>query len=201
MTSSVLAEILARLDLIVFERLPEGGFLRIAPPQLPPWFGPPFIQATGNEPLTLAEAFPFLERFLVDAEQVWQEPGEGRLRSEPFTATDPAGREVALVASAIAFGTRGFLILELLFDFEERRRTLQTAREQALAHEAHVRRTGALLPSVETVQRLAQQLVAGGLSPEQEQLVAEMRERLASLAGSIDSLAPLPKGVSRRARR
>ena len=201
-TRNLPGDILARLDLVVFERLSGGAFLPLASAQLPAWIARWPVESAEAEPVTIAQAFPFLERFLVDAEEVWQKPGAGRLRSEPFTATDPAGREMALVATAIAIGTRHFLILELLFDFEERRQTLQRAREQALEHEAHVRRTGALLPDVETVQQLVQQLTDSGLTPDQQRLAADVREGLASLAASIERLAPLPKGVSReRSRR
>jgi hypothetical protein len=199
--SSVLAEIVGRLDLVVFERLPEGIFWRIAPDQSPAWFSRLFPEAERNEPITIAQAFPFLEPFLSAADDVWRKGGGECLRSDVFMETDPSGGEVPLVASALAIDRRCFLILELPYDFEERRRTLQSARQHALEHEAHVRRTGALLTPVDAAQRLAQQLATSGLTPEQQQLAAGIREQLANLAVSIETLAPLPKGVARRSHR
>jgi hypothetical protein len=198
--NSVLGEIIARLDVVVFERLPEGGFWRIASDRPPAWFSRLFPEAAPSEPVTIAQAFPFLDPFLSAAEDVWREGSEERLRSDAFTVTDPSGGEIALVASAVAIDHRSFLILELSSDFDERRRTLQSAREHVLAHEEHVRRTGALLSAVDAAQQLAQQLATSGLTPEQQQLAAGIREQLASLAASIETLAPLPKGVSRRSR-
>lgn len=199
MTTSVLNAIIASLDLIVFERLPEGGFLRIAPAQLPAWFSRLSRQAAEHEQVSLAQAFPFLERFLVEAEDVWkEEERDRRLRSEPFMATDPAGGDVAVVASALALGARRFLILERPVEFEERRATLQRARQQALEHEAHVRRTGALRPAIDELQRLLDRIEASGVAPGQRQLVTEARDRLSGLAAALDELAPLPKGVKRR---
>jgi hypothetical protein len=200
-TSSVLGEVLARLDLVVFERLPEGVFWRIAREQPPAWFSRLFPEAAQSEPgTTISQAFPFLEPFLSAAEDVWREGSEQRLRSDAFPVTDTSGGEIALVASAVAIDDRCFLILELSYDFEERRRTLQSARQHVLAHEEHVRRTGALLTPVDAADQLARQLSESGLTPDQQHLATRIREQLASLAGSIETLAPLPRGVSRRSR-
>src|SRR5262245_56329226 len=119
--SRVLSEIVGRLDLVVFERRPDGIFWRIAPDQPRAWFSRLFPEAERNAPITIAQAFPFLEPFLSAAEGVWREGREERLRSDAFTVTDPSGGQIALVASAVAVDNRSFLILELPYDFEERR--------------------------------------------------------------------------------
>jgi hypothetical protein len=111
-----------------------------------------------------------------------------------------AGVETFLVASALAIEHRNFLILEKPSDLDERRRTLQQAREHTLAHEEHVRRTGALREPVGAARQLLDRLEATGLGPEQQALAAAIGERLASVASSLETLAPLPKGVSRRRR-
>jgi hypothetical protein len=197
-TETFLAEILARLDLVVFERLPDGVFLRVGSAQPPAWFTRLFLDAAGGEPITLSEAFPFLAEFIVEAENSWSQGRELRLRSDPFVMPDPSGGEIGLIASAVAAGHRRLLVLELSGEFDERRALLQRAREHALAHEDHVRRTGALQTQVDAAQRLAGQLAASGLSAEQQRLAAGLRDQLASLSESLDALAPLPKGVSRR---
>lgn len=197
-SSSALAGILTRLDMVVFQRLPEGVFLRIGSAPPPDWFSRVLLDAAADEPVTIAQAFPFLERFLGDAEVFWHKQREQRLRSDPFTVMDPAGGEVTLVATAVVADKAGFLILESPADFDEHRRTLQRARENVLAHEEHLRRTGELLTPIEAAQRLTEQLAASGLAPEQEKLAAGIRDHLAGVAASIATLAPLPKSTPRR---
>ena len=197
----VLAGVVARLDLVVFERQADDTFVRVGSAPPPEWCNRLFPDPMRNEPLTIADSFSFLGHFLADAEDVWRGGGEGRLRSEVFTATDAFGEDVALAAWAVVVVNRCFLILEMPYDFEERRRALQSAREHVLAHEAHLRRTGALLAPVEEARRLAQQLSTSGLTPEQQELAGHIGQQLASVSASIESLAPLPKGVSRSSRR
>jgi hypothetical protein len=200
-TSNSLADtILAKLGLVVFERLPDGVFMRIAPARAPEWFSRLYLGASGSAPVTLQEAFPFLEGFLLEADEIWRGAATERLRSEPFTILDRAGVETLLVASALAVEHRSFLILEQPDDFDERRRTLQRAREHTLAHEDHVRRTGALLEPIEAARQLLHRLEATGLGPDQQTLTAAIGERLASVTSSLETLAPLPKGVPRRRR-
>jgi hypothetical protein len=199
--ADVLAEILARLDLVVFERLPEGVFQRVGTANPPEWFGRMFLDAAPETPITVAAAFPFLERFLSTAEAAWRQGDLRKLRSAAFAMADPAGGEIGLVASAIAVEHRRFLVLEASAEFDERRRMLQRAREHALAHEDHVRRTAALMTPVNAALKLAQQLAdESGHPAEQRRLASELREQLAGIAAAIETLAPMPKGVTRGGR-
>lgn len=200
MNNALLEGILTRLDLVVLERLPHGLFLRLGTAPPPLWFSHVIVTAKDNEPVTVAEAIPFLEHFLGEAEPFWRDVREGRLRSEPFTIADPEGGEIGLVASAIGLGHRHFLVLELAADFEERRRSLQTAREHVLEHEDHVRKTGELLTPLGAAQKMAEQLGASGLSAGQQALARSIRDELAAVAASIEALSPLPKGVRRGGR-
>jgi hypothetical protein len=200
-TNTFFDAILSALDLVVLERLPHGIFLRmgIAPP--PSWFSHVIATAGENEPVTVAQALPFVGHFLDDAEFFWRQARNGRLQSDPFTMTDAAGAEVVLVASALVVGHRHLLVLESPGDFEERRRALQSARESVLEHEAHVRRTRALLARIDAARALTDQLANSGLTPAKQQLAAEISEQLASLASAVEELAPLPKGVTSGQRR
>lgn len=199
MQSTLPEEILARLDLVVLERLPDGVFVRIGAPP-PQWFADIMRAAGETRHVTLAEALPFLEHFLTDAENHWRAGGQQRLRSETFVATHAAGGEVGLTASALSIGHRHLLFLELAGDFDERRRALQSARENVLDHEAHVRRTGALRTPLGVAQKLAQQLARSGLTPAQQDLADELARQLTAMSETVDSLAPLPKGVTRSGR-
>lgn len=194
MTDKFFDAILSTLDLVVLERLPHGIFLRMGTAPPPSWFS--HVMATAGEPVTVAQALPFVGHFLDDAEFFWRQARNGRLRSDPFTMTDAAGAEVVLVASALVIGHRHLLVLESPGDFEERRRALQSARETVLEYEAHVRRTRALLARIDAARALTDQLGNSGLTPAKQQLAAEIGEQLASLAGTVEELAPLPKGVT-----
>ena len=198
---TVFGDIMTRLDMVVFERLPEGDFARIGPDQPPAWFSRVWLDVARGQAVTIVQVFPFLDRFLSEAEEFWHERGTGRLRSDPFAITDPSGGELTLAASAIVIDERRFLIIELPAGAEDQQRTLQRAREQALAHEAHLRRTAALIGPVVAAQQLTQQLAAAALTPEQQHHVGAIQEQLANLAASIETLAPVPKGVSRRTMR
>lgn len=199
MSNTFCEEVLRGLGLVLLERLPHGLFLRFGRQEPPGWFRHVMLSANENEPVTVAEALPFVGEFLDPAEAFWREGRDGCLRSDHFTVVDPQGAEIGLVASALVVGHRHFLVIELFADFDERRRALQNARENVLEHEDHVRRTGALLTPLGAVQGLAERLAASGLTGEQQALSTAIREGLAALASSIESLAPLPKGV-RRAR-
>ena len=197
MTDAVLAELLTRLDLVVFERLPGEVFVRVGSDRPPSWFSRLSLTSR-EEAITIEQVMPFVGEFLAEANEAWRAGGEKRLCSDPFTVTDTTVGEVALVASAVVVANRCFLILESPYNFEERRAALQTARENVLAHEEHLRRSGALLRPIDAAQQLMQQLTASGLAPEQQILAARISEQLESISASVESLAPLPKGVSRR---
>lgn len=194
MTDSVLDDIFARLDMVLFERHPDGPIARVGSASPPEWFNRlPAVRDRDD-----VQALPFFANFLVDAEQFWREGGQGRLRSDPVMVTDASGAEVPLLVHAVGVDERRFLILELPFEFEERRRVLQSARELALARDAHVRNTRALLGAVDDARRLAHQLAAGELTSDQRQLARGISDQLASLSATLEALAPLPRGVSRR---
>ncbi len=196
MTNKLFEEILGTLELVVLERLPHGIFLRMGTAPPPSWFSHVIAAAGENVPVTVAQAFPFIGHFLDEAEFFWRQARNGRLRSDPFTMKDASGVEVVLVASALVIGHRHVLVLESPGDFEERRRALQSARETALEHEAHVRRTRALLARVDAARALTEQLANSGLTLARQQLAVEVGEQLASLGTAVEELAPLPKGVT-----
>ena len=196
MTNTLFEAILSTLDLVVLERLPHGIFLRMGTAPAPPWFSHVIATAGENEPVTVAQALPFVGHFLDDAEFFWRQAKNGRLRSDPFTMTDGTGAEIVLVASALVIGHRHLLVLELPADFEDRRRALQSARETVLEYEAHVRRTRALLARIDAARALIDQLGNSGLTPAKQHLAAEIGDQLASLATAVEELAPLPKGVT-----
>lgn len=196
MSNTLLEGVLSTLGLVVLERLPHGIFLRMGTAPPPPWFSHALATAGENQPVTVAQALPFVGHFLDEAEFFWRQAQNGRLRSDPFTMTDAGGAEVVLIASALVVGHRHLLVLESPGDFEERRRALQSARETVLEYETHVRRTRALLARIDAARALTDQLANSGLAPGKQQLAAELAEQLTALATAVEELAPLPKGVT-----
>jgi hypothetical protein len=191
------AELVAALDLVVFERMPDGVFLRIGLGQPPAWFAQSFREASQGHPVTLAEAFPFLESFLPEAENLWRGGRSGRIRSEAFVV-NLSGGELALVATALSIGHRHLLVIELPPDFDERRSALQGARDHALAREQLVGRIAALVAPAGAAVRLTDQLLATGLSAQQQQLATAVKETVTKVVKGLEQIAPPRSGVTRR---
>jgi signal transduction histidine kinase len=135
MNTAVLAELFAVLETVVLERLSEGSFRVLG--NLPDWFACLCPEATTKQDgLELGEQFPFLDNFLIEAEDFWRERRAGRLKSGAWNETDSSGQEHHLEASAICLGTAKVLLIESLgAAYIETQSWLQKARENRLAHE------------------------------------------------------------------
>lgn len=128
--------------LAVLEALGVALFVRTAPGALrlsgdaPDWLRQfwPGVAALGAE-LPVSEVSPFLENFLVDAEECWS-AGEGRARSGPWVEHDAAGAETQLEATALTAGGQPVLLIERLGEvFEAKKLVLQKARENVIAYQ------------------------------------------------------------------
>ena len=119
----------AALDQAVMTRTGAGAFRLAAPP--PAWLDRFFeAKMAVGDPIAPGNRFPFLENFLFDAEAFWAASAEGRIRSGSWVEEDPAGREWALEAAAVALGQEKVLLLSFLGGaHEERVDALQSARE------------------------------------------------------------------------
>jgi hypothetical protein len=197
MTNTFFEEILSALGVVLLERLPHGLLLRIGRKEPPEWFRHVMVAGKENEAVTVADAMPFVGEFLDSAESFWRAGRDGSLRSEAFTIVDSRQTEIGVVASALVIGHRHLLALEQAAGFDERRRALQSVRQNELEHDEHVRRTGALLTPIGALRDLADRLGASGLTADQAALSTAIREQLTALASSVQTLAPLPKGVRR----
>ena len=114
----------------------EAGALRIAgvPPQ---WLARlwPSVAYPGAK-LQLAEASPFLENFLIDAQEGWREAGGQRIRSGPWVERGPDGTEMQLEATALLAEGQAVLLVKRLGEaFETSRMVLQRARETVIAYQ------------------------------------------------------------------
>ncbi len=90
---------------------------------------------TGNNALDSGVS-PFLENFLIDAEECWRAGGEKRANSGPWIEQDAQGSDVQLEATALSLDGQAVLLLERLGEaFETRKVMLQKARENVIAYQ------------------------------------------------------------------
>lgn len=125
-------ELLAALEVAVLEEKPAGMLKPIG--TVPEWFRR-FRPAAASAPETLGRALgsPFLENFLVDAEDFWNHRGPGRLRSGLWTEAGAAGSEIELEASAVCVGSKRILLLQIqTLVHQEKQAVLQRARSNNL---------------------------------------------------------------------
>ena len=102
----------------------------------PGWLGAlwPALRKSGQI-LPVANASPFLENFLIDAEECWRNGGSGQAKSGPWVETG-SGTELQLEATAMTANGQSLLLLERLGEaFEAKKSVLQRARETVIAHQ------------------------------------------------------------------
>ena len=126
--------ILETLGFVFFTR-EESGALRLSS-QRPDWLRQLWPQLERDDFLPLADASPFLENFLIDAEECWKNAAEARAESGPWIEQNNAGEPVELQATAMTAAGRSILLLERLGEsFAAKKAILQQARETVIAHQ------------------------------------------------------------------
>lgn len=180
------------LDLVVLEQLP-GGFVQITAGSLPPWFVRAFRTAEDGQHVTLLDALPALDAFLVEANAFWDRATEGRLAGEPFLVTDGPSHEIPVTATAVKLGGRRILLLQPDAGYTERQHILQRAREQALAHDRVVRQIQDLHRPVAQLARQCDQLLTTELSDDQRAMVGGIAAQVTAVRGILDDLPRAPR--------
>ncbi len=135
-SNSIFESFLVSQGYALFESLGDGKFLPVG--NCPSWCRDilDLTSPTTEEPIALANHSPFLENFLVDAEDFWNSKTEGAVNSGNWTERDKNGREVPLEAFALSLDNKKILILQnLSAHFAEQQQWFQTARDSLLAHE------------------------------------------------------------------
>ncbi|AFY56600.1 histidine kinase [Rivularia sp. PCC 7116] len=133
MSESLTAEIFAALDILVLERLDIGKFKFIG--DIPKWvrrFCRKNLQS-GMEILVPEEDFPFIENFLIDAEEYWLENSNKPLKSGIWSDFDIGSKEFHFEASALVVDDKKILLIEMMSDsYIEKQNLIQQARENKL---------------------------------------------------------------------
>src|SRR5437762_3137842 len=111
-TDSPAQAVLETLGYALFRR-EHSGALRLSG-RAPAWLAVLWPALQKSEPvLTVADASPFLENFLIDAEECWRNDGAGPVKSGPWVETG-SGTEVHLEATAMTANGQSLLLLERL---------------------------------------------------------------------------------------
>ena len=126
--------VLEALGLVLFAR-EKPGTLRLLG-KAPAWLGElwPALRKKGAI-LPMTDASPFLENFLIDAEECWSTGGDGQAKSGPWVETANDAK-VQLEATALTANGQSLLLLQRLGEeFEAKKSVLQHARETVIAHQ------------------------------------------------------------------
>jgi len=92
--------------------------------------------------ICLAEASPFLENFLVDAESFWNSDRPGSADSGVWIERGSGGSETPLEATALRLEGKPVLVIRnLAGTYADRQRVFQTARDSLLEHERLIKET------------------------------------------------------------
>lgn len=134
-TGALIEALLRSQGLAVFARVGAQRFRAIG--NFPEWLveigG---AQAAPDGTLQLGERFPFVENFLVEAEQLWKTESAEHKNSGLWIEKGADGREVALEASALwLLGMPILLLRNPQETFQDQSRWLQTARQSRLKHD------------------------------------------------------------------
>jgi signal transduction histidine kinase len=120
------------IEIAVFVKEESGRFTLEVCPQ---WLGRLWPEAEAGSSLDVADRFPFLEPFLVEAKEICTGEDSDPVRSGWWMETLDTGREIPLEAAAVRSGDRCVLLIRIpLEEYEEKRRLLQKAREHSLEH-------------------------------------------------------------------
>ncbi len=129
---NVVENFLTEMGFALLEYRGKGTFLPIA--RLPEWFSN--LWGSSSNAIPLAEACPFLENFLLEAEAFWEAPNAAPCQSETWVEKVHGDREIPLQARALLLGGKRVLaIFNPDAQFHERVQMLQTARNALLDRE------------------------------------------------------------------
>ena len=196
--ATMLAALIAMLDAVVLERVEGGAFRQLRHEPSPSWFDEAFRDVARGTPVTLLEVFPVLDGFLSEAEVFWSRMAYGHLEGEAVVVTGPGGRNLPLVATAVALEGHHFLLLQRVTGFNDRQHILQRAREGALEHERVVKRIDALRWPVERLTRVLRDLTGTTDPTEPSRAVASVQAELDTIREILEDLPKAPRGTTAR---
>lgn len=138
-SNAIFEGFLSKQGYALFEYAGDGLFRTIG--NFPAWLAKIWgLEAKHATSLRLGDFSPFLENFVLDAEEFWKSKDEGPLKSGNWTESSPDGTETPLEASALRIADRRILLVRnFTSSFAEQQPWLQTARDSLLEHERLMR--------------------------------------------------------------
>ena len=133
--NSIFESFLAGQGYALFEYLGDGDFRVLG--AWPDWCANIWgAQPNSAQPIDLADKSPFLENFLVDAEEFWRARLSGSANSGNWIERGADGCEIPLEATARSLDGKRILLLQNLSEsFGQQQQWFQTARNSLLEHE------------------------------------------------------------------
>jgi signal transduction histidine kinase/CheY-like chemotaxis protein/HPt (histidine-containing phosphotransfer) domain-containing protein len=133
--NSIFESFLAGQGYALFEYLGDGDFRLLG--EWPDWCANIWgAQPNSDQLIGLADKSPFLENFLVDAEEFWRAHSPGSANSGNWIERGADGSEIPLEASARSLDGKRILLLQNLSEtFGQQQQWFQTARNSLLEHE------------------------------------------------------------------
>ena len=134
-TNSIFESFLAGQGYALFEYLGDADFRLFG--EWPEWCANIWDAVpSGGQPIRLSDKSPFLENFLVDAEEFWRALSPGSVNSGNWIERGADDGEIPLEASARTLDGKRILLLQNLSEtFEQQQKWFQTARDSVLEHE------------------------------------------------------------------
>lgn len=134
MTDTPLADLFTALDMVVMQRVGPGSFYLHGTPSA--WMRRVNARWKGERQLLASRTFPFLDHFLVEAEEFWATGEPGRVSSGLSSEPGADGKDFHFEAWALTVQPDAqYLVLELRREGAELQAVLQRAREGLLEHE------------------------------------------------------------------
>ncbi|MGB0034660.1 MAG: HAMP domain-containing sensor histidine kinase, partial [Candidatus Acidiferrales bacterium] len=138
-SNPIFESFLANQGFALFEYLGEGAFRAIG--RCPEWLEKVWGAGVNRtKTIRLAEQSPFLENFLIDAEEFWNSKSEGAANSGNWLERGADGKETPLEALALWLDKkRVLLVRNFTSSYAQQQQWLQTARDSLLEHERLMR--------------------------------------------------------------
>lgn len=138
MIQSIEADLFAALDIVVMEFLDDGYFKMVG--AIPNWFIQFYPEAADGQKLAPETKFPFLENFIIDAQEFWASDKSRKLTSSIWTEFDEAGNEYHFEASVFKLNNTKLLLVSLVEEaYQEKQFLVQKCRESNLNYQKLVK--------------------------------------------------------------
>ncbi len=132
MQDSILGDLFKLLDIVIMECEDSDTFRIVGTP--PEWFTALYpISKEQTEGLKPQEQFLFLDNFLIDAVDFWQNNSDNILKSGPWHESDVFKNDYYLEAIALSIKSKNILLIEFSrISYGEKHSIIQKARETSL---------------------------------------------------------------------